>query len=164
MLLAIANLRSDNKSVYKRLWLSTWSLLHPSLAARSACLFPKIIPLCPGTQYISTKEPLRRAARVYTCSVHEHQAAEPSSPASPAPLYAHVPTTNQENVRMVLPLGRETAAVRHAQKLAWVASQSGVWLSWQGACLRKQTLLRGAGSVPRRSEFFGGTLKKEFIY
>ena len=29
------------------------------------------------------------------------------------------------------------------------------------SCLRKQTLLRGAGSIPRRSEFFGGTLKKK---
>ena len=43
-----------------------------------------------------------------------HQAAEPSSPAFPTPLHAHVPTTNQENVCMVLPLGRETAAVRRA--------------------------------------------------
>ena len=60
----------------------------------------------------------RRAARVYTRSVHVHQAVEPSSPASPVPLDPHVPTTNQENVRMVLPFGRETAAVRRAQKLA----------------------------------------------
>ena len=57
-------------------------------------------------------------ARVYTRSVHVHQAAEPSSSASPTPLHAHVPKTNQENVRMVLPLGRETAAVLRAQKLA----------------------------------------------
>ena len=47
------------------------------------------------------KRAARRAARVYTCWVHVHQAAEPSSPASTAPLHAHVPTTNQENVRMV---------------------------------------------------------------
>ena len=60
----------------------------------------------------------RWAARVYTRLVYVHQAAEPSSPASPALLHAHVPMTNQENVRMVLPLGRETAAVRRAQKLA----------------------------------------------
>ena len=40
------------------------------------------------------KRAARRAARViYTRSVHVHQAAEPSSPASPAPLHAHVPTT-----------------------------------------------------------------------
>ena len=34
------------------------------------------------------KRAARRAARVYTRSVHVHQAVEPSSPASPAPLHA----------------------------------------------------------------------------
>ena len=40
----------------------------------------------------------------------------------PRPLHTHVPTTKQENLRMVLPLGRQTAAVRRAQKLATLFS------------------------------------------
>ena len=60
------------------------------------------------------KRAARRAARVYTRPVHVYQAAEPSSPASPTPLHAHVPTTNQENVRMVLHLAtrRQQCAAR----------------------------------------------------
>ena len=42
----------------------------------------------------------RSSIPTYTRSVHVDQAAEPSSPASPAPVHAHVPTTNQENVHM----------------------------------------------------------------
>ena len=37
----------------------------------------------------------RRAAPAYTRSVHVHRAAEPSSPASPAPRRTHVSTANQ---------------------------------------------------------------------
>ena len=60
------------------------------------------------------KRAARRVARVYTPSVHVHQAAEPSSPASPTPLHAHVSTTNQENVRMVpcLAARRQQCAAR----------------------------------------------------
>ena len=60
------------------------------------------------------KRAARRAARVYTRSVHVHQAAESSSPASPAPLHAHIPMTNWENVRMVpcLAARREQWAAR----------------------------------------------------
>ena len=60
------------------------------------------------------KRAARRVARVYTRAVHVHQAAEPSSPASPSPLHAHVPTTNQENVRMVpgLATRRQQCAAR----------------------------------------------------
>ena len=36
-----------------------------------------------------------RAAPAYTRSVHVHRAAEPSSPASPAPCRTHVSTANQ---------------------------------------------------------------------
>ena len=79
-------------------------------------------PLCRCRVFRRSKQSRQARGAPGRSSVHtfsaRDQAAEPSSAASPAPLHAHVPTTNQENVRMVLPLGRETAAVRRAQKLA----------------------------------------------
>ena len=41
------------------------------------------------------KRAARRAAPAYTRSVHVHRAAEPSSPASPAPRRTHVSTASQ---------------------------------------------------------------------
>ena len=41
------------------------------------------------------KRAARRAAPAYTRSVHVHRAAEPSSPASPAPRRTHASTANQ---------------------------------------------------------------------
>ena len=67
------------------------------------------------------KRAARRAARIYTRLVHVHQAAEPSSPASPTPLHAHIPTTDQENVRMVPCLAarrQQCAARRYSPQLS----------------------------------------------
>ena len=88
--------------------------IRPSADWQAARPFCRIV----GRSKQSCRRAARRAARVYIRSVHVHQTAEPFSPTSSAPLHAHVPTTNQENVRIVLPLSRETAAVRRAQKLA----------------------------------------------
>ena len=63
-------------------------------------------------------------------SIHTFSARAPSFRAVfsrfPVPLHAHVPTTNQENVRMVLPLGRR----------------------WQQRAETRLTFFRGADNLP----------------
>ena len=71
-------------------------------------------------------------APVYTCSVHAHWAAEQSSPASPTCAMCTFQRPI-EIVHMVLPLDRETAAMRRAQKLASLFS--GRWQSFYSSLL-----------------------------
>ena len=60
-----------------------------------------------------SKRAARQAAPAYTRSVHVHRAAEPSSPASPAPLRTHVSTANQ-----VACVQYHVAAAREQQRRA----------------------------------------------
>ena len=88
-------------------------MLNKNVRAAIAAGRSAIVVLLEGVNRAG-KRAARQAARVYTRSVHVHQAAEPSSPASPTPLRS-MRTFQSGKCAHGSMLGRETVAVRRAQ-------------------------------------------------